>query len=65
MNMLPGITWPLAINVIRGRKESNTFGMVRHYENGNPKPHQGWAFEAAVSTPAYAIADQGQRPLSR
>lgn len=51
------VTWPLENNVIRGRKESNTFGMVRKKADGTPKPHQGWDFEAAVGTPAYAIAD--------
>lgn len=55
--MLTGVTWPLLTNVIRGRKMSNTFGMVRHYANGSPKPHQGWDFEAAVNTPTYAVAD--------
>jgi murein DD-endopeptidase MepM/ murein hydrolase activator NlpD len=49
-------TWPLLVNVIRKKKVSNTFGMVRHYANGTPKPHQGWDFEAAVGTTAYAIA---------
>jgi murein DD-endopeptidase MepM/ murein hydrolase activator NlpD len=55
--MVPGITWPLFSNVIRKRQLSNTFGMVRHYANGSPKPHQGWDLEATVGTPAYAIAD--------
>ena len=51
------VTWPLEQNMIRGQKVSNTFGMVRTYANGTPKPHQGWDFAAAVGTPAYAIAD--------
>lgn len=55
--MIQGITWPLKINVIRGGSLSNTFGMVRKYANGQPKPHQGWDFKAAVGTSAYAIAD--------
>jgi murein DD-endopeptidase MepM/ murein hydrolase activator NlpD len=55
--MASEITWPLLSNVIRGRSVSNTFGMVRHYADGSPKPHQGWDFEAPVGTPAYAIAD--------
>ena len=50
------VTWPLAFNVIRGRAIKNTFGMVRHRADGTPKPHQGWDFEAAISTPAYAIS---------
>ena len=55
--MILGITWPLAMNVIRKHKVSNTFGMVRHYANGSLKPHQGWDFAASVGTAAYAIAD--------
>jgi murein DD-endopeptidase MepM/ murein hydrolase activator NlpD len=51
------VTWPLVSNVIRKHSLSNTFGMVRHYANGIPKPHQGWDLEAAVGTPLYAIAD--------
>jgi murein DD-endopeptidase MepM/ murein hydrolase activator NlpD len=34
----------------------NSFGMVRKYANGTPKPHQGWDLEAASGTPVYAIA---------
>ena len=52
-----GVAWPLKTNVIRGRKNSNTFGMVRKYGNGKQKPHQGWDFEAKVGTAAYAVAD--------
>ena len=55
--MADEITWPLLGNIIRGKKLSNTFGMVRTYANGLPKPHQGWDFAASVGTPAYAIAD--------
>lgn len=55
--MASAVTWPLAMNMIRKNSVSNTFGMVRHYANGTPKPHQGWDFTAAVGTPAYAIAD--------
>jgi murein DD-endopeptidase MepM/ murein hydrolase activator NlpD len=55
--MTPGITWPLVSNVIRKNKLSNTFGMVRTYANGSPKPHQGWDFAAQVGTTAYAIAN--------
>jgi murein DD-endopeptidase MepM/ murein hydrolase activator NlpD len=51
------VEWPLLENVIRRRKINHTFGMVRKYANGMPKPHQGWDFEAKVGTPAYAIAD--------
>jgi murein DD-endopeptidase MepM/ murein hydrolase activator NlpD len=52
--MADEIAWPLLSNVIRGKKESNTFGMVR---NNGTKPHQGWDFAAPVGTPAYAVAD--------
>lgn len=55
--MLEGITWPLVSNVIRKNKISNTFGMVRQYADGTPKPHQGWDFAAIIGTPVYAIAD--------
>lgn len=50
------VTWPLVTNVIRGQSLSNTFGMVRKYANGNPKPHQGWDLAASVGTMVYAIA---------
>lgn len=56
-NMVEGINWPLASNVIRKRSLSNTYGWVRHYADGRPKPHQGWDFEAVVGTQAFAIAD--------
>jgi murein DD-endopeptidase MepM/ murein hydrolase activator NlpD len=51
------ITWPLVSNVIRGKSEKNTFGMVRKFANGSPKPHQGWDFSAAIGTAVYAISD--------
>lgn len=51
------VNWPLFTNVIRKNKLSNTFGMVRKYANGSPKPHQGWDFSAVPGTPCYAIAD--------
>ena len=50
------VAWPLAYNLIRGRSTNNTFGMVRRYKDGKPKPHQGWDFEAAIGTGVYAIA---------
>jgi murein DD-endopeptidase MepM/ murein hydrolase activator NlpD len=55
--MPQSITWPLFKNIIRGKKINHTFGMVRRYSNGKPKPHQGWDFAAGVGTPTYAIAD--------
>lgn len=51
------IVWPLLSNVIRRRLTNHTFGYVRKYASGAPKPHQGWDFEARVGEPAYAIAD--------
>lgn len=51
------VTWPLVNNIIRGKSERNTFGMVRKFANGNPKPHQGWDFSASLGTAVYAIAD--------
>src|ERR1051326_3197336 len=48
------VTWPLSENVIRKRKLSNTFGMVR---NHGTKPHQGWDLEAPKGTTIYAIGD--------
>lgn len=50
-------TWPLDTNRIRRGLENHTFGNVRKYANGNPKPHQGWDFEATPGTPAYAVAE--------
>lgn len=50
------IYWPLQSNVIRRRSVNNTFGLVRRYASGMPKPHQGWDFEAPVQTPVYSIA---------
>ena len=55
--MDPNICWPLAHNVIRGRTDHNTFGLVRTNANGTPRPHQGWDFEAPIGTPCFAIAD--------
>jgi peptidoglycan LD-endopeptidase LytH len=51
------IVWPLASNVIRARLINHTFGMVRKYESGAPRPHQGWDFEARVGEPVFSIAD--------
>jgi murein DD-endopeptidase MepM/ murein hydrolase activator NlpD len=53
--------WPLDQNVIRGKtreaQKKNTFGMVRMYGPGKPKPHQGWDFLAENGTNCYAISD--------
>jgi murein DD-endopeptidase MepM/ murein hydrolase activator NlpD len=46
----------LFVNEIRGNSDHNTFGYVRKYPDGTPKPHQGWDFEAKVGEPIYAIA---------
>ena len=42
---------------IRDGSTNNTFGLVRTYPNGTPKPHQGWDLEALVGTHVFAIAD--------
>lgn len=55
--MADNIIWPLTFNRIRRGALNHTFGMVRRYANGRPKPHQGWDFEATIGTPTYAIAD--------
>lgn len=47
--------YPLARNRIRRGSLSNTFGMVRKNAQGEPKPHQGWDFEARIGTPCYAV----------
>ncbi len=51
------VDWPLMQNVIRRNSQSNTFGMVRRYPDGRPKPHQGWDFQARIGTDTFAIAD--------
>jgi murein DD-endopeptidase MepM/ murein hydrolase activator NlpD len=51
------VVWPLVSNVIRARSMNHTFGMVRKYATGAPKPHQGWNFEPRVGEPVYSIAD--------
>jgi murein DD-endopeptidase MepM/ murein hydrolase activator NlpD len=53
---MTAIFWPLQNNLIRRSSPSNTYGWVRKYANGTPKPHQGWDFTAALQTPVYAIA---------
>lgn len=50
--------WPVARKPrIRRDALSNTYGMVRHYADGRPKPHQGADAEAPVGTPIVAVAD--------
>lgn len=49
------MTDPLASMKIRDGSKQHTFGMVRTYPNGSPKPHQGWDLEAPVGTPVFAI----------
>lgn len=49
--------YPLCnVKILNGSK-GNTFGMVRKYKDGSPKPHQGWDLEALDGTPIYAVAD--------
>ena len=55
--MTSDLRWPLARNVIRRNKNSNTFGNVRRNANGTIRPHQGWDFSAPIGTPCFAIAD--------
>lgn len=47
--------YPLAKNRIRRGSLSNTFGLVRKNGKGEPRPHQGWDFEARTGTPCYAV----------
>ena len=54
---MASIMWPLERNVIRKRRLSNTFGIVRRYPNGKPRAHQGWDLEARVGTETYAVSD--------
>lgn len=51
------VAWPLASNLIRGKSERNTFGIVRSFANGSPRTHQGWDFSAPIGASVYAIAD--------
>ncbi|WP_346286145.1 M23 family metallopeptidase [Zoogloea sp.] len=55
--LMATIFWPLQSNIIRQNSVSNTFGMVRKYASGAPKPHQGWDFSATVQTPVFSIAE--------
>ena len=66
MSLLPGfpLDWPLDSNMIRRNAEMNSFGMVRCYPDGRPKPHQGWDLYAPEGTPIYAVAD-GQILITR
>ena len=53
--------FPLARNIIRGQSTHNTFGLVRQADTDgdgdlDPKPHQGWDFEATPGTPFFAVA---------
>jgi murein DD-endopeptidase MepM/ murein hydrolase activator NlpD len=41
---------------IREKNFKNSFGYGgRKFENGSPKPHQGWDIAAFIGTPVYAI----------
>lgn len=51
------VDWPLMVNAIRRGLRNHTFGMVRKYADGRPKPHQGWDFASLVGTPTFAVAD--------
>lgn len=56
---------PLDRMRIRGHSLSHTYGMVRTYRDGRPKPHQGWDLAARVGTPVYAIAAGTIQEVSR
>ena len=46
---------PLTVMKVRRMATSNTFGMVRHYADGRPKPHQGVDYQAAIGTEIMAV----------
>ena len=48
---------PLASMKIRKMSYSNSYGMVRVYNDGSPKPHQGIDYYAPTGTPFYAVQD--------
>jgi murein DD-endopeptidase MepM/ murein hydrolase activator NlpD len=50
--------WPVAAPPkVRRNATSNTFGMVRKYADGRPKPHQGLDAHAHDGTSVLAVAD--------
>jgi len=44
------------VRILSGSR-GNTFGLVRKYKDGSPKPHQGWDFQAINNSPLYAVCD--------
>lgn len=48
---------PLVTMKVRRMRYSNTFGMVRRYSDGKPKPHQGIDYHAPIGTPILAVKD--------
>lgn len=44
------------VRILSGSR-GNTYGFVRKYSDGSPKPHQGWDFQARNDTPLYAVCD--------
>ncbi len=48
---------PLVTMEVRRMRYSNTFGMVRRYNDGRPKPHQGIDYHAPIGTPILAVKD--------
>jgi murein DD-endopeptidase MepM/ murein hydrolase activator NlpD len=48
---------PLAVMRIRQQLPNHTFGMVRTYPDGSPKPHQGWDLFAPIGTPVFAVTE--------
>ena len=48
---------PLTVMKVRRMTINNTFGMVRRYRDGTPKPHQGIDYYAPVGTDIMAVKD--------
>ena len=46
---------PLKTMQVRQNSVKNTFGPVRHYKDGSPKPHQGIDYYAPAGTDVYAV----------
>ena len=46
---------PLTVMKVRRMMINHTFGMVRHYPDGSPKPHQGIDYYAPVGTDIMAV----------
>lgn len=49
--------YPLRQMKILSGSKGNTFGMVRKYKDGSPKPHQGWDLATLNGSEMFAISD--------